>query len=82
MADYIKSVDPFKHLVTTSSDGSGFDNLWSLDNIDLIQVHYYSSYVISFFDEAFNRLNSFSKPVIMGEFGSFDQNNQSEGRVI
>ena len=82
MADYIKSVDPFKHLVTTSSDSSGFDGLWSLDNIDLIQVHYYSSYVISFFDEAFNRLSSYSKPVIIGEFGDFNQDNQSEGRLV
>ena len=72
MARYIKSVDPFNHLVTTSSDTSGFEGLWSLDNIDLIQVHYYSSYVISFFDEAFNRLSSYSKPVIMGEFGDFN----------
>lgn len=82
MSDYIKSIDPFGHPVTTSSDSSGFDDLWSLDNINLIQVHYYSSYVIGFFEEAFNRLSSYNKPVIMGEFGSFDQNNQNEGRLV
>jgi hypothetical protein len=82
MAGYIKSVDPFNHLVTTSSDTSGFDGLWSLDNMDLIQVHYYNSYVISFFEEAFNRLSSYSKPVIMGEFGDFNQSNQNEGRLV
>lgn len=82
MADYIKSVDPFNHLVTTSSDTSGFDSLWCRDDIDLVQVHYYGSYNISFFDEAFNRLSNYNKPVIMGEFGDFDRTNEDEGRLV
>jgi len=82
MAGYIKSIDPFNHLVTTSSDTSGFEDMWCQDNIDLIQVHYYSSYTISFFDEAFNRLSIYNKPVIMGEFGDFNQSNQNEGRLV
>jgi hypothetical protein len=82
MARYIKFVDPFNHLVTTSSDTSGFDEFWRQENMDLIQVHYYSSYVISFFDETFNRLSCYNKPVIMGEFGDFNQSNQNEGRLV
>ena len=69
MADYISSIDPFDHLITTSSDSSGFDAFWSLNNIDVIQVHHYGNETIGFFKNAVTRLDSFAKPVIMGEFG-------------
>ncbi len=82
MANYIKSIDPFNHLVTTSSDKPGFENIWSLDNIDVIQVHYYGSYTISFFDETFYRLDSYNKPVLMGEFGDYNHSDPVEGRLV
>ena len=69
MADYIASIDPFDHLITTSSDTSGFEALWSLDNIDVIQVHHYGSETIAFFTNTTTRLTSYGKPIIMGEFG-------------
>ncbi len=82
MADYIKSVDSFDHLITTSSDGSGFEDIWSQENMDVIQVHYYGSYTAGFFNEAFSRLSSYNKPVIMGEFGSFDRSDPNECRLV
>lgn len=46
MADALKSLDPFAHLVTTSSDdyyGSpGFDAIWKLASIDTVQSHHYN----------------------------------------
>ncbi len=46
MADALKALDPFGHLVTTSSDdyfGSpGFDAIWKLDSIDMVQSHHYN----------------------------------------
>jgi len=69
MADYIASIDPFNHLITTSSDTSGFDALWSLDNIDVIQVHHYGAETIAFFTNTASRLAGYGKPIIMGEFG-------------
>ncbi|MFH1371054.1 MAG: DUF5060 domain-containing protein [Planctomycetota bacterium] len=72
MAGYIKSVDPFKHLVTTSADTPGFENIWSLGNIDVIQVHYYGPETVSSFKNAANRLSGYEKPIIMGEFGAGD----------
>ena len=69
MADYIASIDPFNHLITTSSDTSGFDALWSLDNIDVIQVHHYGAETIGFFTNTATRLSGYGKPIIMGEFG-------------
>jgi hypothetical protein len=69
MADYIASIDPFDHPITTSSDSSGFDALWYLANIDVIQVHHYGAETISFLNSAVTRLADYGKPVIMGEFG-------------
>jgi len=69
MTDYIASIDPFNHLITTSSDTSGFDALWSLDNIDVIQVHHYGAETIAFLNNTATRLAGYGKPIIMGEFG-------------
>lgn len=70
MAAYIHSIDPFNHTVTTSSHGSGFENIWNLPDIDLIQVHYYGTNTIKTFEQTALGLASFNKPVIMGEFGT------------
>jgi len=69
MTNYLASIDPFNHPITTSSDTSGFDALWSLNNIDVIQVHHYGSETIGFFNNTATRLAGYGKPVIMGEFG-------------
>ncbi len=70
MASYIRSTDPFNHPITSSSHGSGFENIWNLPGIDLIQVHYYGSGTIGYFEQTALSLASFNKPVIMGEFGT------------
>ncbi len=70
MAAFLRSIDPFKHPVTTSSHGSGFENIWSLPDIDLIQVHYYGNDTIRYFEQTAGGLASFNKPVIMAEFGA------------
>ncbi len=70
MSDYISSIDSFNHLITTSSDTSGFDVIWSLNNIDMIQVHYYGAETIEFFNNKATRLANYGKPIIMGEFGA------------
>jgi hypothetical protein len=69
MAGYIASLDPFGHLITTSSDSSGFDALWSLPGIDVIQVHHYGSETVAFFNDTAARLAGYGKPVLMAEFG-------------
>jgi hypothetical protein len=69
MASYIHSIDPFKHPVTTSSHGSGFENLWNLADINLVEVHYYGNDTIRTFEQTALGLADFNKPVIMAEFG-------------
>jgi hypothetical protein len=70
MARYIHSIDPFKHPVTTSSHGSGFENIWNLPDINLVQVHYYGNDTIRYFEQTAQSLAGFNKPVIMAEFGA------------
>jgi hypothetical protein len=69
MADYLGALDPFDHLVTTSSDSTGFDALWSLDGIDVVQVHHYGAETAGFIDSMTERLAGYGKPVLLGEFG-------------
>jgi hypothetical protein len=70
MASYIHSIDPFKHPVTTSSHGQGFENIWNLPDINIIQVHYYGTDTIHRLEQSAYNLADFNKPVIMGEFGT------------
>lgn len=70
MADYIRSIDPHRHLITTSSDTSGFEMIWNLSNIDLVQNHTYGSATIeSYYSTVRNLTTQYTKPVMMGEFG-------------
>ena len=44
MAAYLRSIDPYDHLITTSSDiESSLKDIWADPNIDLVQVHDYDS---------------------------------------
>jgi hypothetical protein len=69
MASYIRSIDAFKHPVTTSSHGSGFENLWNLPDINLVENHYYGGDTIRTFEQTALSLADFNKPVLMAEFG-------------
>lgn len=71
MSDYIRSVDPHAHLITTSSNETGFGPIWQQPSIDLIQVHSYSTPIIRPFEDVIYSLQTtYQKPVLMGEFGA------------
>jgi hypothetical protein len=70
MGDYIRSIDPFDHLRTTSHccDGPGNDRPeWQLEEMDLIQLHSYSSTVPGRYVEAIRYYQALHKPVLFGE---------------
>jgi len=69
MASYIRSIDAFKHPVTTSSNEPGFENLWNLPDINLVENHYYGNNTIMTLEQTALNLAEFNKPVIMAEFG-------------
>ena len=74
MADYLRSIDPFRHLITTSFwSKTGPEQYWELENIDIVQTHCYTN------DDAntaeavrgycLHQWERFAKPHIFGEFG-------------
>jgi hypothetical protein len=73
MAQYIKSKDPYGHLVTTSYAHDNEDpNTWNLPEIDFTQTHYYNGAAnveTVLVNGVQNYLNQFSKPTYTGEFG-------------
>ncbi|GMV45204.1 MAG: hypothetical protein AMXMBFR66_06020 [Pseudomonadota bacterium] len=74
MSEYLRAIDPARHLVTTgSAEQPQLDALWSLPAIDLVQFHNYRPQQITAFASDIARLRSLGKPVLIGEFGVDDQ---------
>ncbi|HMQ45958.1 MAG TPA: DUF5060 domain-containing protein [Saprospiraceae bacterium] len=73
MAEYLKSNDPYEHLVTTSYGDNLIDeNVWSHPSIDFTQTHIYINTpnierVLAQGNRNF--LDHFGKPTLNGEFG-------------
>ena len=74
MAAYLRSIDPFHHLITTSSDiDSSLKDIWADPNIDLVQVHDYDPALttrdtrLAGYADSLNA--TYNKPVIIAEFG-------------
>jgi len=68
MSDYLKSVDPFGHMITTSVSHRDVEGLNDLPSIDFNQKHIYRDTksipsVVRQYSEAHN------KPYVIGEFG-------------
>jgi hypothetical protein len=74
MSDYLRSIDPFGHLITTSFwSQTGPEEFWNLENIDVVQTHCYTNDDGNV-AEAVRRYclqqwERFDKPHIFGEFG-------------
>ena len=74
MSDYLRSIDPYGHLITTSFWGTtGPGAFWELPNIDIVQTHTYtnddSNVAARVRDYSLHQWRSFDKPHIFGEFG-------------
>ena len=73
MAAYLKSIDPYQHLVTTSFAGEDEDPMvWAGPDIDITQTHYYlntSNLQKALVNGITSYLEDFGKPTLTGEFG-------------
>lgn len=78
MGGYLKQIDPYNHLVTTSVSHREINGLFNLSELDFVQKHYYRT--TGNLPEAINDNRSkFSKPFVVGEFGfDWDWNNIHE----
>jgi hypothetical protein len=66
MAEYLRSMDPNHHLVTTSLAGRD-DSLFELPALDLAQLHLYGN--VGSLPERVKQLERFGKPVLAAEVG-------------
>ena len=67
MATYLKSVDPYKHIVSTSTSGSEIKGLWNAKDIDLSQVHRYEP-CDGIIEKTFAYIEKYKKPHVVGEY--------------
>jgi hypothetical protein len=72
-ARYLRRIDPYRHLITTSYAHDYEDSLtWKLPEIDLTQTHYYissSNPELGYTSGLRNYRKAFGKPTLNGEFG-------------
>jgi hypothetical protein len=72
-AAYLRTLDPYDHLITHSGSQVGDTMVWGQESMDFTQAHIYdpSSLVLSFEAAITNWLRTYpDKPFLMGEFGS------------
>ncbi len=68
MASYLKRIDPYNHIVTTSVSHRIIDGLYSIDEIDLNQMHIYKR--TGQIPKGIHRYTQrYGKPFAWGEFG-------------
>jgi len=72
MATYLRQIDPYDHLITTSFSYRQLPAVWQLDNIDITQSHLYNKpNFAELIPETIERQQAkYGKPHIIGEFGS------------
>lgn len=68
MSAYLKKIDPYKHIVTTSISHRDIEGLNSIADIDINQKHIYNNTRV-LPSEIWKYTKEFKKPYIIGEFG-------------
>lgn len=74
MSDYLRAIDPFRHLITTSFwTNTGPEEFWRLPNIDIVQTHCYTNDDGNVAEPvrrySLHQWQTFAKPHLFGEFG-------------
>ncbi|MFD2594491.1 cellulase family glycosylhydrolase [Sphingobacterium griseoflavum] len=68
MADYLKEIDPYRHLVTSSISHRDIQGLNDVEGIDINQKHIYGN-TAAIPSEVLRYANDHGKPYVIGEFG-------------
>jgi len=67
MSIYLKSIDPYDHILTTSLSHNDYSQLWNLSNMDFTQRHLYGS-TDGIYSTITSYESSYNKPFVAGEF--------------
>ncbi len=67
MADFLKQIDPYKHLISTSVTYLEISGLWDIKNLDFTQHHNYGS-TANMKANILKYVERFKKPDVVGEF--------------
>jgi hypothetical protein len=78
MSAYLKSIDPFGHLVSTSAGYKTIQGLWNVSNLDFSQSHPYGT-TNNIYDTITSHINSYNKPYVTGEFAYSWENAGTDG---
>jgi hypothetical protein len=72
MANYLKEIDPYKHLVSTSISHREMPGLWKIENIDFSGWHLYGPHGnLKDIKKSIQKyIKEFDKPNIIGEFAA------------
>ena len=74
MARYLRSMDPYRHPITTGLRGdlTEDERMWTLPEMDIVQRHYYcrSELVPDIATIIGDLANTYNKPVLLGEYGA------------
>src|SRR5690606_17655001 len=70
MGGWLKANDPFGHIVSTSSEHSGFAPIWSLPSMEITQNHEYGGDKIRRYETIRESLAQYGKPILFAEFGA------------
>ncbi|MBN1898248.1 MAG: DUF5060 domain-containing protein [Spirochaetes bacterium] len=82
MADYLKSIDAFQHIITTSfSRRTGGKETFELEEMDFSQTHVYTEdFRQALFTIPQVKIKEFDKPHVMGEIGGSIETGTEEAR--
>jgi hypothetical protein len=74
MAEHLRAIDPFGHLITTSFwSNTGPEEFWRLRDIDIVQTHCYTNDDANVAEAvrrySLHQWQRFNKPHVFGEFG-------------
>ncbi|MFA6594580.1 MAG: DUF5060 domain-containing protein [Candidatus Buchananbacteria bacterium] len=73
MAQFIKNIDSFNHLITTSVEAgyseANENSFWIIPSIDIIQAHSYTTDIFSYLKTVTEKLLKYGKPIFTAEFG-------------
>jgi hypothetical protein len=70
MASYVKQLDAYQHLTTTSYGGGAIGDVYQLPVIDFSQYHIYAQNIVKQLPRINTKLSQYNKPYFIGEFGS------------